>query len=89
VGDVDTGKLIAEVLDAERPDLVVFSGDQLNGQGTSWDSKSVVAKFGKEVIEREIAWTAIFGESVLGAVVVQLQECGRLRADHAVWLSVG
>ncbi|KAJ9115838.1 hypothetical protein QFC22_004980 [Naganishia vaughanmartiniae] len=58
--DPDTGKLIAQVLDAERPDLVVFSGDQLNGQGTSWDSKSVIAKFGKEVIERRIPWTAIF-----------------------------
>ncbi|KAJ9094706.1 hypothetical protein QFC21_005863 [Naganishia friedmannii] len=60
IGDPDTGKVIAEVLDAERPDLVVFSGDQLNGQGTSWDSKSVIAKFGKEVIDRGIAWTAIF-----------------------------
>jgi len=53
--------LIAQVVDEERPDLVVFSGDQLNGQGTSWDSKSVLAKFAKEVVDRRIPWTAIFG----------------------------
>lgn len=62
VGDVDTAKLISEALDAERPDLVVFSGDQLNGQGTSWDSKSVIAKFAAPCIDREIPWTAVFGE---------------------------
>lgn len=32
VGDRDSASLLAEVLDAEKPDLVVFSGDQLNGQ---------------------------------------------------------
>jgi len=39
----------------------VFSGDQLNGQGTSWDSRSVVAKFTGEVMDRKIPWAAIFG----------------------------
>jgi predicted MPP superfamily phosphohydrolase len=63
VGDVDTAQLISEALDAERPDLVVFSGDQLNGQGTSWDSKSVIAKFAEPAISRGIPWAAIFGES--------------------------
>ena len=41
--------------------MVVFTGDQLNGQGTSWDSKSVLAKFAKSVTERGIPWAAIFG----------------------------
>lgn len=31
VGDVDSAALLERVLDAEKPDLVVFSGDQLNG----------------------------------------------------------
>jgi DNA repair exonuclease SbcCD nuclease subunit len=40
---------------------VVFTGDQLNGQGTSWDPKSVLAKFSKAVAERKIPWAAVFG----------------------------
>jgi len=64
IGNPDTAELIAEVLDKENPDLVVFTGDQLNGKGTgdlSYDSKSVLAKFAAPVIDRKIPWTAIFG----------------------------
>ncbi|THG93934.1 hypothetical protein EW026_g7427 [Hermanssonia centrifuga] len=53
--------LLADTLDKEKPDLVVFSGDQLNGQGTSWDAKSVLAKFARAVTDRQIPWAAIFG----------------------------
>lgn len=60
-GDDLTSDLVASVLDAERPDLVLFTGDQLNGQGSSWDSRSVLAKFAIPVIERKIPWGAIFG----------------------------
>jgi len=56
-----TSNLLATTLDAEKPDLVIFTGDQLNGQGTSWDSRSVLAKFATPVIERQIPWTAVFG----------------------------
>ena len=56
-----TSTLLAKVLDAERPDLIVFTGDQLNGQGTSWDAKSVLAKFAKVVTQRKIPWAAVFG----------------------------
>ena len=56
-----TGTLLSQMLDAERPDLVVFTGDQLNGQDTSWDPKSVLAKFAKEVTHRQIPWAAVFG----------------------------
>ena len=56
-----TSTLLAKVLDAERPDLVVFTGDQLNGQGTSWDTKSVLAKFAKVVTQRKIPWASVFG----------------------------
>lgn len=56
-----TNSLLGHVLDAENPDLVVFTGDQLNGQGTSWDPKSVLAKFAAEVSDRKIPWAAVFG----------------------------
>lgn len=53
--------LLAQVLDAERPDFVVFTGDQLNGQGTTWDAKTVLAKFARTVTDRQIPWAAVFG----------------------------
>ncbi|KAJ3859665.1 Metallo-dependent phosphatase-like protein [Lentinula novae-zelandiae] len=56
-----TNTLLARMLDAEKPDLVVFTGDQLNGQGSSWDPRSVLAKFAKEVWGRGIPWAAVFG----------------------------
>lgn len=56
-----TTTLVGKALDAERPDLVVFTGDQLNGQGTTWDPKSVLAKFAQSATDREIPWAAIFG----------------------------
>lgn len=56
-----TSTLLAKVVDAERPDLIVFTGDQLNGQGTTWDAKSVLAKFAKVVTQRQIPWAAVFG----------------------------
>ncbi|KAI0291650.1 Metallo-dependent phosphatase [Multifurca ochricompacta] len=56
-----TESLVERMLDEERPDLVVFTGDQLNGQGTSWDAASVLAKFAAPVISRRIPWAAVFG----------------------------
>lgn len=41
--------------------MIVFSGDQLNGQKTSYDALSVLAKFAQPVIERKIPWAAVFG----------------------------
>lgn len=61
VADDDTNTLIGQWLDEEKPDLVVWSGDQLNGQGSSWDVKSVLPKVLKEVIDRKIPWAAIQG----------------------------
>jgi predicted MPP superfamily phosphohydrolase len=55
-----TSTLLSHVLDIEKPDLVVFTGDQLNG-GTSWDPMSVLAKFAKAVIQHKIPWAAVFG----------------------------
>ncbi|KAG6891215.1 hypothetical protein C0995_008467 [Termitomyces sp. Mi166 len=56
-----TTTLVGKALEAEKPDLVVFSGDQLNGQQTTWDPKSVLAKFAKAVTDRGIPWAAVFG----------------------------
>jgi len=56
-----TSSLLANVIEVEKPDLVIFTGDQLNGQGTSWDPKSVLAKFAKAVTDRGIPWAAVFG----------------------------
>ncbi|KAF9266823.1 Metallo-dependent phosphatase [Marasmius fiardii PR-910] len=56
-----TSTLLSRILDAEQPDLVVFTGDQLNGQDTSWDPKSVLAKFARSVTDRQISWAAVFG----------------------------
>ena len=53
--------LLDSVIEKENPDLIVFTGDQLNGQGTSWDAKSVLTKFAKTVTDRQIPWAAIFG----------------------------
>ncbi|KAN0059924.1 Phosphatase dcr2 [Thecaphora frezii] len=57
----DTLRMVEAWLDEERPDLVVFSGDQLNGQGTSWDEQSVIPLFVNPVIQRGITWAAVLG----------------------------
>lgn len=59
--DNKTTSLLMHMLDEEKPNLVVFSGDQLNGQGTSWDPKSVLAKFARAATDRNIPWAAVFG----------------------------
>jgi DNA repair exonuclease SbcCD nuclease subunit len=56
-----TTTLIGRALDAEKPDLVVFTGDQLNGQKTSWDARSVLAKFSRAAADRGIPWAVVFG----------------------------
>lgn len=59
--DVYSLRWLETALDEVKPDLVVFSGDQLNGQKTSWDAQSAVMKFAPLVYNRGIAWTVIFG----------------------------
>lgn len=59
--DDKTTALLSHVLDIEKPDLVVFTGDQLNGQGTSWDAMSVLTKIAKAVIQHKTPWAAVFG----------------------------
>ncbi|KZF25019.1 Metallo-dependent phosphatase [Xylona heveae TC161] len=60
--DADTRTLdfIGKVLDDEKPDLVVLSGDQVNGD-TAPDAQSAVFKFAELFIKRKIPYAAIFG----------------------------
>lgn len=44
-----------------QPDLVVLTGDQLNGQDTSFSPFSTIMKFAPYLWEKKIPWTAIFG----------------------------
>lgn len=59
--DVYSLEWLKVALDQVKPDLVVLTGDQLNGQETSWDARSVILKWAPLLYEREIPWTIIFG----------------------------
>ncbi|KAI4096522.1 MAG: hypothetical protein LQ344_001030 [Seirophora lacunosa] len=58
--DVRTLEFLGSVLDSEKPDLVVLSGDQVNGE-TSPDAQSAVFKFAEMFIKRSIPFATIFG----------------------------
>lgn len=57
----DTLALLERWLDEEKPDLVVFTGDQLNGQDTSWDEHSVMPGWLDPIVRRGIPWMPLFG----------------------------
>ena len=78
----------------------MFSGDQLNGQKTSYDSRSVLAKFASPVIDRKIPWAAIFGACAIrltdnqATTIVRLPRTEnyrskRCRTCHIRWLGLG
>lgn len=58
--DHRTLHFLRAVLDLEKPDLVVLSGDQVNGE-TSPDVQSAVFKFAHIFIQRKIPFATIFG----------------------------
>ncbi|KAL9640890.1 MAG: hypothetical protein Q9204_000539 [Flavoplaca sp. TL-2023a] len=58
--DVRTLEFLGSVLDSEKPDLVVLSGDQVNGE-TAQDAQSAVFKFAEMFIKRSIPFATIFG----------------------------
>ncbi|KAG0055621.1 purple acid phosphatase, partial [Gryganskiella cystojenkinii] len=59
-GDVNTLEMMERMLDAERPDLVVYTGDNVDGL-TSNDAYATILKYSKPVVDRGIPWTIIFG----------------------------
>ncbi|KAL5460688.1 hypothetical protein PMIN06_002616 [Paraphaeosphaeria minitans] len=58
--DTRTMEFVERVLDDEKPDMVVLSGDQVNG-GTAPDVPSALFKITAVLIERKIPYAAIFG----------------------------
>jgi len=58
--DPRTLEFMAKMLEEEKPDLVILSGDQVNGD-TSPDAPSAIYKFAKLLIERSIPYACIFG----------------------------
>ncbi|GAA5887611.1 hypothetical protein JCM6882_001470 [Rhodosporidiobolus microsporus] len=59
--DMYSLKWLETALEEVKPDMVVLSGDQLNGQESSWDAQSVVLKWAPLLYERGIPWATIFG----------------------------
>ncbi|KAF9428842.1 hypothetical protein BGZ94_000790 [Podila epigama] len=60
VGDVNTLDMMVRMLEAERPDLVVFTGDNVDGFSSN-DAYATILKYSRPVVERGIPWTIIFG----------------------------
>lgn len=58
--DTRTLEFLERLLDEEQPDLVVLSGDQVNGE-TAKDTQSAVFKSVKFLADRKIPYAAIFG----------------------------
>ncbi len=58
--DPRTLAFVSLVMDSEKPDLVVLSGDQVNGE-TAADAQSAVFKFARLFIDRKIPFATIFG----------------------------
>lgn len=58
--DPRTLDFIGKLLDQEQPDLVVLSGDQVNGE-TAPDVQSAIFKFADLFVKRKIPYATIFG----------------------------
>ncbi|SCU85107.1 LAFA_0D13916g1_1 [Lachancea sp. 'fantastica'] len=59
--DPKTLTFIEQVLDSEKPQLVVFTGDQIMGQECYLDSASALLKVVKPVIDRKIPYAMVWG----------------------------
>ncbi|KAI9751831.1 MAG: hypothetical protein M4579_005876 [Chaenotheca gracillima] len=58
--DSRTLDFVGKLLDQEKPDLIVLTGDQVNGE-TAPDAQSAVFKFAEMFITRKIPFATIFG----------------------------
>jgi len=58
--DPRTLEFVGHQLDLEKPDLIVLSGDQVNGK-TAPDAQSAIFKFAELFISRKIPFACIFG----------------------------
>ncbi|KAK8001918.1 Metallo-dependent phosphatase [Apiospora marii] len=60
MADPRTMDFVTKLLDEEKPDLVVLSGDQVNGD-TAPDAASAIFKYAQPLIKRKIPYVSIFG----------------------------
>ncbi|KAK7966053.1 calcineurin-like phosphoesterase [Apiospora aurea] len=60
MADPRTMDFVLRLLDEEKPDLVVLSGDQVNGD-TAPDAASAIFKYAQPLIKRKIPYVSIFG----------------------------
>ncbi|KAF9317542.1 purple acid phosphatase [Podila horticola] len=60
VGDINTLMMMERMLETERPDLVVFTGDNVDGVSSN-DAYATILKYSRPVVDRGIPWTIIFG----------------------------
>lgn len=60
LADLRTLDFVSKLLDEEKPDLVVLSGDQVNGD-TAPDAKSAIFKYAHLLIKHKIPYVSIFG----------------------------
>ncbi|RKF59759.1 Phosphatase DCR2 [Golovinomyces cichoracearum] len=58
--DPRTLEFMEKLLDTDKPDLVVLSGDQINGE-TAPDTQSAIFKYAAPLIDRKIPFATIFG----------------------------
>lgn len=58
--DIRTMEFIERLLDEEKPDMVVLTGDQVNGD-TAPDAQTALFKIAGPLIDRKIPFAAIFG----------------------------
>ena len=61
VEDDRTAALMERVLDLEQPDLVVFTGDVLGGQGGTRNARAAWARATAPLVARDLRWCAVFG----------------------------
>lgn len=61
LGDKNTLNFMIRLLDDENPDLVVFTGDNINGKSTS-DARTAILKYSWPVVERQIPWVGIMSQ---------------------------
>jgi len=91
--DPRTLDFIRRILDDEKPDLAILSGDQVNGD-TAPDAQTAVFKFAEPFIERKIPYATILGnhddegnlsrEQIMtftGTLPYSLSEVGPLMGD--------
>lgn len=59
--DPKTLQFIDQVLDIEKPQMVVFTGDQIMGDECKQDSETALLKVLAPVISRKIPWAMVWG----------------------------